>query len=66
MYWNVNADCDWVTFAPSSGINDATVTVYIAANPTPSARICRITVTASGASGSPHELNVLQQAGGCR
>jgi hypothetical protein len=63
MDWYASESCDWVSLSGSSGVNNGTIGVHYSENPNASGRMCTITVTAPGATGSPYELNIIQE--GC-
>jgi len=64
MNWTASSDQSWATITGgSSGTNNGTVSISFSANPSSSdARQASITVTASGANGSPKTVTVSQAA----
>jgi len=65
MGWTavVTSGSSWVHITSgSSGTNSGTITMTVDANPTNTQRTANITVTASGATGSPKVVTVVQEA----
>ena len=62
MDWSATDDASWVTLSGASGTNSGTITANYDANPNPSPRECTITVTAPGATGSPKQVTISQEA----
>ena len=62
MNWTATESCSWVTLSPTSGTNNGTITATYTANGGGSSRVCTITVTAPGATGSPEQVTVTQAA----
>jgi len=60
MSWSAIDDASWVTLSGASGTNSGTIAANYGANPEPSPRVCTITVTAPGATGSPKQVTVTQ------
>ena len=46
--WTATANCNWITFSPSSGTGNGSVTFIVTANPSTTQRICTITVSGQG------------------
>lgn len=60
LTWNASESSDWVTLSGNSGTNSGTITATYLANSSISPRSCKITITASDATGSPREVTINQ------
>ncbi|MCP4642351.1 MAG: S8 family serine peptidase [bacterium] len=61
LNWTAVPDAAWLTVQPPvSGTGDATITVNCSENPLPTSRWATVTVTATGAVGSPQSVTVSQ------
>ncbi|OQX25344.1 MAG: hypothetical protein BWK80_16070 [Desulfobacteraceae bacterium IS3] len=64
LNWSAAESLDWLSLSPTSGTGSGTITLTYQANTGTSSRTGAITVTASGASGSPKSISVTQAAAG--
>ena len=58
--WTVSDDADWLTVSPTTGLNNDTIIATYEANTECSSRTATITITATGATGSPKTVTISQ------
>ena len=62
--WSVSDNADWLSVTPASSTGSQTITANYNENTGCTTRIATITVTATGATGSPKTITVVQASGG--